>query len=61
MQNDLGEYFAMFNTACPGLLGSPSEFRKQFELPILAGRDAGASDKQIERVGVKQATCCSLN
>ncbi|GAB4822557.1 hypothetical protein N2152v2_009603 [Parachlorella kessleri] len=49
IQNDLGEYYAMFNTACPGLLGTPSEFRKQFELPILAGRDAGASDKQIER------------
>lgn len=39
----------MFNTACPNLLGTPNEFRKQFELPILAGRDAGASDKQIER------------
>ena len=49
VQNDLGEYYAMFNTACPGLLGTPSDFRKQFELPILAGRDAGASDKQIER------------
>lgn len=50
IQNDLGEYFAMFNTACPGLLGTVSDFRKQFELPILAGRDAGATDKQIEHV-----------
>lgn len=51
----------MFNTACPGLLGTPSEFRKQYELPILAGRDAGATDKQIERVrcGVALCGCCS--
>jgi hypothetical protein len=25
----------MFNTACPGLLGSPAEFRKHYENPIL--------------------------
>ena len=40
-----------FNTACPGLLGSPTEFRKNYEHPVLAGRDANASDKQLERVG----------
>lgn len=39
-----------FNTACPGLFGSPAEFRKNFEHPILAGRDANATDTQLERV-----------
>lgn len=40
-----------FNTACPGLFGTPVEFRKNFEHPILAGRDANATDKQLEKVG----------
>lgn len=32
--------------ANPGLLGTPSEFRKNFEIPILLGRDADASEKE---------------
>jgi DNA repair and recombination RAD54-like protein len=27
----------------PGVLGSPAEFRKHFEAPILAGREPGAA------------------
>jgi DNA repair and recombination RAD54-like protein len=46
IQNDLTEYFSLLNFACPGLLGNESEFRKNFELPILRGRDAFASDKE---------------
>lgn len=34
----------------PGLLGNQSEFRKKFEIPILKGRDADASDNE-EKVG----------
>ncbi|KAL4421506.1 hypothetical protein ABPG75_010797 [Micractinium tetrahymenae] len=49
IQNDLSEFFSMFNTACPGLFGSVAEFRKNFEHPILAGRDANATDKQLEK------------
>jgi hypothetical protein len=44
------EFFAMFNTACPGLFGTPGEFRKNFEHPIVAGRDADASEHQLQRV-----------
>lgn len=46
IQNDLSEYFSLINFAIPDVLGSRSEFRKRFELDILRGRDAGASDKE---------------
>jgi len=49
IQNDLGEFFAMFNTACPGLLGTNNDFRKNYEIPILKGRDAGATDKELQK------------
>ena len=61
VQNNLGEFYAMFDTACPGLLGTPAEFRRTFQNSILAGRDAGASDKDIQRVGAgaQAAAPCS--
>ncbi|KAI9318802.1 P-loop containing nucleoside triphosphate hydrolase protein [Dichotomocladium elegans] len=46
IQNDLSEYYALFDFANPGLLGTPNEFRKNFENPILRGRDADASEKE---------------
>ncbi|KAI9190170.1 DNA-dependent ATPase protein rad54 [Blastocladiella emersonii ATCC 22665] len=45
IQNDLTEYFSLLNFSCPGLLGSETEFRRNFELPILRGRDSDATDK----------------
>ncbi|WBW73540.1 DNA-dependent ATPase Rad54/Rhp54 [Schizosaccharomyces osmophilus] len=45
IQNDLSEYFSLLNFANPGLLGSRPEFRKNYEIPILRGRDADGSDK----------------
>ncbi|KAG5438349.1 hypothetical protein PCANB_002837 [Pneumocystis canis] len=48
IQNDLSEYFSLFNFVNPGLLGSRAEFRKTFELPILKGRDASGTDKDRE-------------
>lgn len=50
-----------FNTACPSLFGTPTEFRKNFEHPILAGRDANATDKQLEKVGgwMRQRRCAA--
>jgi DNA repair and recombination RAD54-like protein len=43
-QNDLTEYFALLDFANPGYLGTRQDFRKNFELPIIRGRDADASD-----------------
>jgi DNA repair and recombination RAD54-like protein len=48
IQNDLTEYFALLSFAIPGVLGTESEFRKNFENPILKGRDALASEKDRE-------------
>ncbi|CUS22675.1 LAQU0S06e03444g1_1 [Lachancea quebecensis] len=49
IQNDLSEYFALLNFSNPGLLGSRHEFRKNFELPILRGRDADATDEDVKK------------
>ena len=45
LQNDLSEYYSLLDFANPGLLGTPNEFRRNFENPILRGRDADASEK----------------
>lgn len=44
IQNDLSEYFALLNFANPNYLGTRMEFRKQYEIPILRGRDAAGSE-----------------
>ncbi|KAH8179523.1 type III restriction enzyme, res subunit domain-containing protein [Sarocladium implicatum] len=49
IQNDLTEYFSLTSFANPGLLGTRQEFRKRFELPILRGRDADASDEDRKK------------
>ncbi|KAF9977341.1 DNA-dependent ATPase protein rad54 [Mortierella antarctica] len=46
IQNDLSEYFSLLNFANPGLLGSTAEFRKNYEIPILRGRDSEASEQE---------------
>lgn len=46
IQNDLSEYFALLNFANPDYLGTRLDFRKNFELKILRGRDADASEKE---------------
>lgn len=48
-QNDLDEYFSLLNFCNPGYLGTKQEFHKQFELPILKGRDGLATDKEKQR------------
>ncbi|KAJ2157948.1 DNA-dependent ATPase protein rad54 [Coemansia sp. RSA 552] len=49
IQNDLSEYFSLLNFTNPMLLGSNSEFRKRFELPILRGRDALATPEEQKK------------
>lgn len=48
IQNDLLEYFSLVHFVNAGILGTAQEFKKRFELPILKGRDADASDKDRE-------------
>jgi DNA repair and recombination RAD54-like protein len=49
IQNDLSEYFALLNFANPNYLGTRMEFRKQYEIPILRGRDAAGTDADIKK------------
>ena len=55
LQNRLDEFHAMVDFANPGVLGDPATFRKQFEAPILAGREPGApadvASRGAERAG----------
>jgi hypothetical protein len=38
----------MVDFCCPGCLGTPAEFRRRFEAPILAGREPGAAPAVTE-------------
>lgn len=49
VQNDLKEYFSLLNFCNPGSLGNDTDFHKTYEMPILKGRDALATDKEKER------------
>lgn len=53
IQNDLSEYFALLNFSNPGLLGSRSDFRKNFETPILRGRDSEATEDEVAKSNQK--------
>ncbi|KAI8086158.1 P-loop containing nucleoside triphosphate hydrolase protein [Halteromyces radiatus] len=44
IQNDLSEYYNLIDFANPGILGTPNEFRRNYENPIQRGRDSDASD-----------------
>lgn len=48
LQNQLQEFYSMVNFCNPGVLGSPGEFRKRYERPILAGREPDATDEMRE-------------
>ncbi|KAF2687920.1 hypothetical protein K458DRAFT_475773 [Lentithecium fluviatile CBS 122367] len=49
IQNDLSEYFALLNFANPNYLGTRTEFRKQYEIPILRGRDADGTEEDRKK------------
>ncbi|XP_072317853.1 DNA repair and recombination protein RAD54-like [Eucyclogobius newberryi] len=53
IQNDLLEYFSLVHFVNAGILGTAPEFKKRFEVPILKGRDADASEKD-RRAGEEQ-------
>ncbi|KAF2773714.1 DNA repair protein, SNF2 family [Teratosphaeria nubilosa] len=60
IQNDLSEYFALLNFANPGYLGTRQEFRKQYEIPILRGRDADGSDADVQKGNERLAELLTL-
>lgn len=53
IQNDLSEYFSLLNFANPEYLGTRLDFRKNFELKILRGRDVDATEKERQESDAK--------
>ena len=49
IQNDLSEYYSLLSFANPNLLGTRQEFRSKYELAILKGRDALASEQERQK------------
>ena len=49
IQNDLSEYYSLLSFANPKLLGTRQEFRSKYELAILKGRDAMATELERQR------------
>ena len=47
IQNDLLEYFSLVQFVNEGILGTSQDFKRKYENPILRGRDAAATDKDI--------------
>lgn len=54
MQNDLQEFFAMVDFTNPFILGKPEQFRRNYEGPILRGREPDSTQKQKERMVASQ-------
>jgi DNA repair and recombination RAD54-like protein len=59
IQNDLSEYYSLLSFANPNLLGTRQEFRSKYELAILKGRDALASELERQRGDEKLADLLS--
>lgn len=55
IQNDLSEFYFMVDFVNPGCVGKPARFKKDYENPILRGRQPDASPKDIEK-GEEKAT-----
>lgn len=49
VQNDLTEYFSLLNFVNPGMLGTTTEFKRQYENPIGRGQNADSTDKEREK------------
>ena len=60
MQNHLDEFYSMVGFCNPGLLGTPPEFAKKYERPILAGREPDATEAELKRAQVANADLSEL-
>ncbi|GMF24978.1 unnamed protein product [Phytophthora fragariaefolia] len=60
MQNDLEEFFAMVDFTNPNILGTPSEFRKNYLGPILTGREPDSSDRERDVAQSCSAMLCEI-
>lgn len=49
LQNNLAEYYSLVHFVNPGMLGTNSEFKRQYENAILRGQDACSTDKEREK------------
>jgi DNA repair and recombination RAD54-like protein len=54
MQNELTEFYNMVNFCNPNVLGTPSEFRRKYERPILASREPDASPSEVHVANLLQ-------
>lgn len=57
-QNDLDEFYCMFNFCAPDLLGTQQAFKRGFILPILASRDPKASPS-VKATGEERSAALS--
>ncbi len=48
LQNDLKEFYAIVNVVCPNAIGTPSQFARRFEDPIVRSKQPEASEEEIE-------------
>ncbi|TMW56631.1 hypothetical protein Poli38472_006641 [Pythium oligandrum] len=60
MQNDLEEFYAMVDFTNPNILGSTSEFRKEYLNPILVGREPDSTDRDREKAQSCSAMLCEI-
>eukprot|EP00117_Sycon_ciliatum_P011307 scpid41895/ scgid12842/ DNA repair and recombination protein RAD54-like; RAD54 homolog len=60
IQNDLLEYFSLIHFVNADLLGTSQQFKKQFENPILKGRDADATAEDAKRGAEKLQELAAL-
>ena len=60
IQNDLSEFFMMVDFVNPDLLGSYKIFTKEFETPIVKGRQPGALKKDVEKGEARNEELTSL-
>lgn len=49
------QFYAMTSFCNPAVFGSSAQFRKYYERPILAGREPGATDNELQLAAERKA------